>query len=93
VAVVTAVGDEGVMPVNRRSRLLCPSPECGALRNVLSIEGDTVRLTCGHTRATGLLPLADGRVSVEQLKPMTVVGNALFPRDSDADALDRWRLE
>jgi hypothetical protein len=81
------------MPVNIRSRLFCPVTECGVLRRVTEINGETVRLACGHTRTATILPLVEGRISLEHLKPMTVIGNALFPRDSDVDSDDRWRLE
>jgi hypothetical protein len=71
-----------------RCRLLCA--ECGELRRLKAIEGDSALLACGHTRPKKLLPLAQGHVSVENVK--TAVGDRMFPYDFAATRPDRWRL-
>jgi hypothetical protein len=75
-----------------RPRLLCAAPECRALREVTAIKDSSALLVCGHSRTVGLLPLSEGRLSIEHLKPLSADGNLAFPRDKDADSLDRWRL-
>jgi hypothetical protein len=65
--------------ITRRSRLLCP--DCGELKRVAAVafdaEGVTVAtLQCQHTRGE-LLPLAPGRVSIENLN--SEAGRIMFP--------------
>jgi hypothetical protein len=71
-----------------KCRMLCA--ECGGLRRLKAVEGDSALLACGHSRPRKLLPLTQGRISVENVR--TAVGNRMFPYDFAATRLDRWRL-
>jgi hypothetical protein len=71
-----------------RCRLLCT--ECGGLQRLKAIEGHSALLVCGHSRPRKLLPLAQGCISVENVK--SAIGDNLFPKDYNATRLDRWRL-
>jgi len=64
--------------ITRGSKLLCP--ECGDLKEAKSPKGDEIVLLCGHIRPQ-ILPLTDGRVSLEHLN--TERGKNLFPASHD----------
>jgi hypothetical protein len=71
-----------------RCKLLCA--ECGELRKLKAIEDGSALLDGGHIRASKLLPLIPGRISIENVR--TAIGDRCFPYDFAGADPYRWRL-
>ena len=69
-----------VRGANTRSRLLCPL--CNEVMRVVIVADGVIRLECGHERGE-LLPVKDGRVSVEHMGQR--IGREMFPAKPDGE--------
>jgi len=72
---------KGKSTITNKARLLCA--DCDTMQRVKLVRFDTygdtdVTLHCGHKRGE-LLPLKDGRVSIEHIERREAIAYTLFP--------------